>query len=178
MISILELFRCIATYIFSTVATRNTWVSDQHCGCWSSGYKVYPELQQPQCWSLTHVFLVVYGSRWYQLLEIIRIRKQKVQKRSSIWQLCRHWWHHKLSLWQLTVPPVTQRWQIDDILFSVNIQTRDCCPVFWLAHCINITLLGCCRLTLWMLLLQESTKIKSGLGVDHTWGTIHIPHQL
>ena len=40
VISILELFRCIATYVFSTVATRNTWVSDQHCSCWSSGYKV------------------------------------------------------------------------------------------------------------------------------------------
>ena len=28
-------------------------------------------------------------------------------KRSSIWKLCRHWWHRKLSIWQLTVPPVT-----------------------------------------------------------------------
>ena len=27
-------------------------------------------------------------------------------KRSSIWQLCRHWCHGKLSLRQLTVPPV------------------------------------------------------------------------
>ena len=30
-------------------------------------------------------------------------------KRSSIWQLCRHWWHRKLSLRQLTVPPVTTK---------------------------------------------------------------------
>ena len=28
-------------------------------------------------------------------------------RRSSIWQLCRHWWHRGLSLWQLEVPPVT-----------------------------------------------------------------------
>ena len=27
-------------------------------------------------------------------------------KRSSIWQLCRHWWHRKLLKWQLTVPPM------------------------------------------------------------------------
>ena len=37
-----------------------------------------------------------------------------------------------------------------------------------LAHCINITLLGCCRLTLWMLLLQEIDEFERGLsGVDH-----------
>ena len=30
-------------------------------------------------------------------------------KRSSIWQPCRHWWQRKLSLRQLTVPPVTTR---------------------------------------------------------------------
>ena len=28
-------------------------------------------------------------------------------RRSSIWQLCRRWWHRGLSLWQLAVPPVT-----------------------------------------------------------------------
>ena len=28
-------------------------------------------------------------------------------RRSPIWQLCRHWWHRWLSLWQLEVPPVT-----------------------------------------------------------------------
>ena len=28
-------------------------------------------------------------------------------KRSSIWQLCLHWWHRMLSKWQLVVPPVT-----------------------------------------------------------------------
>ena len=30
-------------------------------------------------------------------------------KRSPIWQLCRHWWHRKLSLRQLTVPPMTTK---------------------------------------------------------------------
>ena len=36
-------------------------------------------------------------------------------KRLSIWQLCRHWWHPKLSLIQLMVPPVMTKlsnWQI------------------------------------------------------------------
>ena len=32
------------------------------------------------------------------------------QNRWSIWQLLRHWWHCKLSLWQ-------QMYQIDDLLF-------------------------------------------------------------
>ena len=37
-----------------------------------------------------------------------------------------------------------------------------------LAHCINIALLGCCRLTLWMLLLQEIDEFERGLsGMDH-----------
>ena len=44
-------------------------------------------------------------------------------KISSIWQPCRHWWHRKLSLWQLTVPPATTRLSIDDHLFSVNAST-------------------------------------------------------
>ena len=30
-------------------------------------------------------------------------------KRSSIWQLCCHWWHCKLSEWQLTMPQVTTK---------------------------------------------------------------------
>ena len=30
-------------------------------------------------------------------------------KRLSIWQLCHHWWHHKLSQWQLMVPPVMSK---------------------------------------------------------------------
>ena len=30
-------------------------------------------------------------------------------KRLSIWQLCHYWWHRKLSEWQLTVPPVTDK---------------------------------------------------------------------
>ena len=30
-------------------------------------------------------------------------------KRSSIWQLCRYWWHRKLSFRQLAVPPVTTK---------------------------------------------------------------------
>ena len=34
-------------------------------------------------------------------------------------QFCRHWGHHKFSLRQRMVPPVTQSCQIDDILFSL-----------------------------------------------------------
>ena len=114
VISILELFRCITIYLFSTVLYN-------------------PEFQQPQCWSLTHVFLVV--SLWVKVLFAIG--------------------NHK------------------------RIQTRDCCPVlfFSLAHCINVTLFDCCRLTLWMLLLQEIDEFKTGLsGVDHN--IRHHPHQL
>ena len=87
----------------------------QHCA-------LQPELQQPQCWSLTHVFLVVYGLRWYLLLELIRIFKQ-----GTVAQYC-----------------------------------------FWLAYCINVTLFDCCRLTSWMLVLQEIEEFETGLsGVDH-----------
>ena len=42
-------------------------------------------------------------------------------KIKSIWQLCRHWWHNKLSLRQLTVPPVTTKlsnWR--SFVFSVS----------------------------------------------------------
>ena len=45
-------------------------------------------------------------------------------KRSSIWELCRHWWHRKLSKWQLTVPPVTTKlsnWR--PFVFSVSVLT-------------------------------------------------------
>ena len=49
-------------------------------------------------------------------------------KRSSIWQLCRYWWHRKLTFRQLTVLPVTTKCEIDDFLFSVikrrNQQTK------------------------------------------------------
>ena len=95
---------------FGTVSMYS-YLRIQHCALQS-------ELQQPQCWSLTHVFLVVYGLRWYLLLEIIRIFNQ-----GTVAQYC-----------------------------------------FWLAHCINVTLFDCCRLTLWMLLLQEIDEYETGLS--------------
>ena len=105
VISILELFRCIATYVFSTVATRNTWVSDQHCGCWSSGYKALITTTSTAAVLITHP--CISSSLWVKVILDIGNHKTTENKRSSIWQLCRHWGHHKLSLWQLTVPPVT-----------------------------------------------------------------------
>ena len=49
-------------------------------------------------------------------------------KRSSIWQLCRHWWHSKLSVRPLTVTPVTTKlpnWQI--FVFSAGTELES----FW-----------------------------------------------
>ena len=49
------------------------------------------------------------------------VRNYIENKISSIWLLCRHWRHPKLSLWQLTVPPVTTKlsiWRYFD--FSVE----------------------------------------------------------
>ena len=63
-----------------------------------------------------------------------------------------------------------QRCQIDNLLFLSEYSNKRLLPsvVLWLAHCINITLLGCCRLTLWMLLLQEIDEFERGLSwVDH-----------
>ena len=40
-------------------------------------------------------------------------------KRSSTWQLCRDWWHQKLSLWHFTVlPMITMRSNWCTIIFS------------------------------------------------------------
>ena len=47
---------------------------------------------------MTHVRLCGQGYHWLRYTE---------KKRLSIWQLCRHWWHRKLSLRKLTLPPVT-----------------------------------------------------------------------
>ena len=46
-------------------------------------------------------------------------------KRSPIWQICRHRWHRQLSLWQLTMPPVMtmlSSWRY--FAFSENISCR------------------------------------------------------
>ena len=48
-----------------------------------------------------------------------RITSATENTMSSIWQLCRHWCHRRLSLRQLTVPPVPTKFQIDDLLFSL-----------------------------------------------------------
>ena len=163
MISNLELFRCIATYVFSTVATRNTWVSDQHCGCWSSGYEA-----STAAVLITHP--CISSSVWIKMILAIGNHKNTENKRSSIWQLCCHWWHHRLSLWQLTVPPVTTTLSNWSFVFS-EYSNKGVLPstVFWLAHCINITLFGCCRLTM-NAIIARNRRIQES--------TIHIPHQL
>ena len=112
----------------------------------------------------------ISSSLWVKVILAIGNHKNTENKRLSIWQLCRHWWHRKLSLWQLTVPPVTttlSNWR--SFVFS-EYSNKGLLPstVLWLAHCINSTLLVCCRLTLWMLLLQEIDEFERGLsGVDH-----------
>ena len=74
------------------------------------------------------------SSLWVKVILAIGNHKNtenKRSKRSSIWQLCLHWWHHKLSLWQLTVPPVTttlSNWR--SFVFS-EYSKRDCCPVLF-----------------------------------------------
>ena len=54
-------------------------------------------------------------------------------RRSSIWQLCRRWWHHGLSLWQLAVPPVTaglSSWRPFAFSVSTTINAHSCYFVF------------------------------------------------
>ena len=56
-------------------------------------------------------------------------------KRSSIWQLCRHWWHRKLSLWQLAVPPITTKlstWR--SLCFQCNAARGICSCLAFLKH--------------------------------------------
>ena len=45
--------------------------------------------------------------RLWQLCTVMKYYTE--HRRSSIWQLCRHWWHRKLSLRQLTMAPVTTK---------------------------------------------------------------------
>ena len=44
-----------------------------------------------------------------QTVCLAKLASATENKRLSIWQFCRHWWHRKLSLRQLTVPPVTTK---------------------------------------------------------------------
>ena len=52
---------------------------------------------------------------WWYLNNRMNITENK---RSSIGQLCRHWWRRMLTLRQITVPPVMTKLS-NDILFSV-----------------------------------------------------------
>ena len=52
--------------------------------------------------------------------------KMTLKTKLSWCQLCRHWWHRRLSLWQPTVPPVTTKlalWQLS--VFS-QCRAHDC----------------------------------------------------
>ena len=47
---------------------------------------------------------ILWGwQHWYMYIFIYKFIENK---RLSNWQHCHHWWHCKLSFWQLTVPPV------------------------------------------------------------------------
>ena len=53
-------------------------------------------------------------------------------KRLSIWQCCHHWWHRKLSFWQLMVPPrMTKLSNWRSFVFSgYNTNHLKCCGGF------------------------------------------------
>ena len=61
-------------------------------------------------WINKEVLIQLYPNR-------VKQHNNTENKTSSI---CRHWWHHKLSQWQITIPTVTQSCHIDDLLFSVK----------------------------------------------------------
>ena len=48
-----------------------------------------------------------------------QILTTSLKKRSSSWQLYRHWWHNKLSLWRLTRLPMMRKLANWPCLFSV-----------------------------------------------------------
>ena len=50
-------------------------------------------------------------------------------KRSSIWWLCLHWGHRKLSLQQLRVPPV--RTKLSNWLPLFSVIDIECCNIYW-----------------------------------------------
>ena len=75
-------------------------------------YEIWSMQLLCHCHGLYDVLLycVELGYQAYFLIE---------NKRSSIWQLCCHWWHRELSLWQFTVPPVTTKlWNWRPFVFS------------------------------------------------------------
>ena len=50
-------------------------------------------------------------------------------------QLCRYWWHQRLSLWQPLVPPVTTKlasWQL--LVFSVYRQAKESLWFMWTSY--------------------------------------------
>ena len=66
-----------------------------------------------------------------RLINLQQVKHSTENKRLSIWQLCRCWWHRKLALRQLTVPQGTTKlsnWQPFDIwrplLFQMCTSTR------------------------------------------------------
>ena len=69
---------------------------------------------------------------WFPYVDVLRVTSLSTEnKRSSIWQLCRHRWHRKLSLWQLTMPPVMAKlsnWRT--LVFSIH--------KWWTLRCIDI----------------------------------------
>ena len=100
--------RVLLLFVVVFVVVRN-WL------IWSISFRVTPlELGQSyDCPSASEVTLKKMGKwiTWKNWQYHDNIRKQiKIiyteNKRSSISQL---WWHRKLSLWQLTVPPVTTK---------------------------------------------------------------------
>ena len=83
------------------------------CALFSCGFIIYYSWNQV-------IYLPIYPSGLHActcFLDVLHISHPQQhttvtlteEKIWSIWQLCRQWWHRKLSLWQLMVPPVTTK---------------------------------------------------------------------
>ena len=76
-------------------------------------------------------------------------------KRSSIWQICRHWRHHNLPLRQLTVPPVMTMLSNWPTLFSVK-----------MSH-------NAIMASLWWLVIKVASHITESICIEQLHGYDH-----
>ena len=72
----------------------------------------------------------LYGMDKWLYIKVFYVMWLHWKQKIVNWQLCYHWWHHKLSLQQFTVPPVRAKlsnWL--PFVFSVLIYAQYTC--FW-----------------------------------------------
>ena len=79
------------------------------------------------------VWIVWYGGRCNMVVSFIfhTVNTFTENKRSSIWQPCRHWWHRKLRCHQYR-----QSCQLDGLLFSVLRPRQNCRQFPYIFKCI------------------------------------------